>query len=84
MDTTSIERLQKLHPALRKDAIAAYTKAVKQTPVNVHPVIIQTLRTFEEQELLYEKGRSRPGPIVTNARPGSSYHNYRGTLIRTG
>lgn len=76
MDAVSIGRLQQLHPAIRKDAIAAYNKSVQATPKNVHPVIIQTLRTFEEQELLYEKGRSRPGQIVTNAKPGQGYHNY--------
>lgn len=76
VDTLSLKRLNQLHPMVRKDAIDAYGEAVMKTPKNVHPVIIQTLRTFEEQELLYEKGRSRPGQIVTNARPGSSYHNY--------
>lgn len=76
METVSIERLQKLHPLIRKDAIAAYRQAVKETPVGVHPVIVQTLRTFEEQALLYQKGRTRPGPIVTNAKPGTSYHQY--------
>lgn len=38
--------------------------------------ICQTWRSFEEQDLLYQKGRTRPGPKVTNARPGNSYHNF--------
>lgn len=76
MDKVSLSRLQQLHPAIREDAIQAYNEAVKATPVNVHPVIVQTLRTFEEQDLLYQKGRTRPGPKVTNAKPGTSYHNY--------
>lgn len=33
-------------------------------------------RSFEEQERLYAQGRSTPGPIVTNARGGQSYHQY--------
>lgn len=37
---------------------------------------ISGLRTFDEQAHLYAKGRTAPGLIVTNARPGSSYHNY--------
>jgi peptidoglycan L-alanyl-D-glutamate endopeptidase CwlK len=37
---------------------------------------VQTLRTFEEQDALYQKGRTRPGPKVTNAKPGTSYHQY--------
>jgi hypothetical protein len=75
-DNVSLQRLQLLHPAIREDAIQAYNEAVKQTPAGVHPVIIQTLRTFEESDLLYQKGRTRPGPVVTNAKAGQSYHNY--------
>lgn len=33
-------------------------------------------RSFEEQNKLYEQGRSKGGNIVTNARGGESYHNY--------
>jgi hypothetical protein len=36
----------------------------------------QGLRTVEEQDLLFNQGRSRPGKIVTNARGGTSAHNY--------
>jgi len=38
--------------------------------------VIQGLRTKREQDLLYAKGRTIPGGIVTNARGGQSYHNY--------
>ena len=31
---------------------------------------------MEEQAALYKIGRSVKGKIVTNARPGESYHNY--------
>ena len=42
------------------------------------PVIVcQTYRSFEEQEGLFAKGRTRPGPIVTYARAGYSWHNFR-------
>ena len=34
------------------------------------------LRTFAEQDVLYAKGRTSPGNIVTNARAGESWHNY--------
>lgn len=39
-------------------------------------VITQGLRSLEEQERLYAQGRTAPGPVVTWARPGSSWHNY--------
>jgi peptidoglycan L-alanyl-D-glutamate endopeptidase CwlK len=76
MDNISLQRLNLLHPLIREDAIKAYQEAVLATPANVHPFIVQTLRTFEEQDLLYQKGRTRPGPKVTNAKPGSSFHQY--------
>ena len=34
------------------------------------------MRTIEEQNALYAKGRTTPGPIVTKAKGGSSFHNY--------
>lgn len=34
------------------------------------------LRSLDEQGKLYAQGRTIPGPIVTNAPPGSSAHNY--------
>ena len=35
-----------------------------------------TRRSLETQAALYAKGRTSPGRVVTNARPGYSYHNY--------
>lgn len=34
------------------------------------------LRTVDEQNALYAQGRTKPGNIVTNARGGSSFHNF--------
>lgn len=76
METHSVKLLQLLHPKIRDKAIDAYNEAVKLTPVGVHPYITQTLRTFAESDALYAQGRTKPGPIVTNAKGGSSYHNY--------
>lgn len=44
--------------------------------LRVKLVITHTLRTWEEQAALYAKGRTAPGEIVTNARPGFSWHNF--------
>jgi peptidoglycan L-alanyl-D-glutamate endopeptidase CwlK len=38
--------------------------------------VICTLRSMDEQAALYAQGRTKPGPIVTYARPGFSYHNF--------
>jgi peptidoglycan L-alanyl-D-glutamate endopeptidase CwlK len=40
-------------------------------------VVTCTYRTREQQQELYEQGRTKPGPKVTNARPGESLHQYR-------
>ena len=37
---------------------------------------ISGLRTFDEQAAIYAQGRTKPGRIVSNAKPGTSYHNY--------
>lgn len=38
--------------------------------------IISGYRSDEEQDALYNQGRTKPGKIVTNARAGYSNHNY--------
>ena len=38
--------------------------------------VVHTLRTYDEQDALYEQGRTEPGKIVTNSRGGFSYHNW--------
>ena len=38
--------------------------------------VISTLRSWEEQQKIYNQGRTTPGPIVSNAKPGSSIHNW--------
>jgi len=40
-------------------------------------LVICTYRSHEEQDALYEQGRTTTGPIVTNARAGQSMHQYR-------
>lgn len=37
-----------------------------------------TYRSDAEQAALYAQGRTAPGPIVTNAKPGHSKHNIKG------
>jgi peptidoglycan L-alanyl-D-glutamate endopeptidase CwlK len=41
-------------------------------------MVVQGYRTLQEQAALYETGRGQDGgEKVTNARPGSSWHNFR-------
>ena len=39
-------------------------------------VLVAGTRTMDEQSKIYEQGRSLPGKIVSNAKPGSSAHNF--------
>jgi peptidoglycan LD-endopeptidase CwlK len=69
----SAARLVGLHPVLGAGA----NVLIQQSHARGVPIVItQGLRTIAEQNALYAQGRSKPGPIVTNAEGGTSYHNY--------
>ena len=40
-------------------------------------IITSTYRDAESQTALYNQGRTTPGKIVTNAKAGQSFHNWR-------
>ena len=40
-------------------------------------IVTSTYRDNESQDALYAQGRTAPGKIVTNAKGGESYHNYK-------
>ena len=73
IDKYTPARIAKLHPSIRRQV----TKFVQACCKYGYVVRISSgLRTFAEQQTLYMKGRVYPGDIVTNAKPGYSYHNY--------
>lgn len=45
--------------------------------IGIDLLTISTLRDIEAQDALYAQGRTAPGRIVTNARGGESFHNFR-------
>ena len=62
---------------LRPDAqIKAREWLLKCLEVGINVKIITGNRTYQEQAALYAKGRTAPGPKVTNAPPGYSWHNF--------
>lgn len=71
---TNSRKLCDLLPVVQGKAKAFVAKA-KAAGIDV--IITSTYRDRESQAALYAQGRTRPGRIVTNARPGQSYHNYR-------
>lgn len=62
-----------LQPSVAKQTAELVQRAADKG-INIR--ITDDYRSFEEQDELYAQGRSAPGPIVTNAKGGQSYHNY--------
>ena len=62
-----------LHPAMREfwEALVPLVKAELSLTV----FLTCTWRDHAEQARLYAQGRTGPGSVVTNARPGQSAHN---------
>lgn len=77
--------LNELHPVVKSKAESLLKLAKQQ---NIDLVITSTYRDDESQAALYAQGRTKPGLIVTNAKPGQSWHNWRCALdvvpIRNG
>ena len=65
--------LDDLHPRVRAMAVGFIAKA-KEAGFDL--LITSTLRNNAAQAELFAQGRTKPGRIVTNARPGESTHNY--------
>ena len=76
MDKITEQRIALLHPHIKDEVTQLITKANQALTTHSQVRIVQGLRTIEEQDGLYALGRTKPGKIVTNAKGGSSYHNY--------
>ena len=72
-DRKNRERIQTLHPLLRKKAMA-HLRALDEKSIKCR--ITHGERSFAEQDAIYALGRTKPGKIVTNAKGGDSWHNY--------
>lgn len=73
-DKLSTTRIDQLHPKVRGVFKAFIEEAEAALGITLR--IVQGLRTIAEQDALYAQGRTKPGQIVTNAKGGSSLHNY--------
>ena len=62
-----------LHPVFRDKARQLLERlAAEQIPFR----LFEGYRSPQRQQFLWEQGRSRPGLIVTKARPWTSFHQY--------
>jgi peptidoglycan L-alanyl-D-glutamate endopeptidase CwlK len=76
MDKVTIDRIALLHPKVRQEALQIYEEICDALTGRAMCRFAFTLRTFAQQDALYQQGRTKPGKIVTKARAGLSYHNY--------
>lgn len=66
--------LSDLKSAPRAMALVFVTECKGQ---GIDILITSTYRDAESQDALYAQGRTAPGKIVTNAKGGESFHQYR-------
>lgn len=61
-----------------KQRAEAFIAAAKSKGIDL--LVTSTYRDSESQDALYAQGRSTPGNIVTRAKAGQSWHNWRCAL----
>ncbi len=74
---TTSRSLNELLPAVCKAALDAQAEC---NAAGLPHLITCTYRDGAEQDALYAQGRTKPGPKVTNARAGQSFHQWRVAL----
>lgn len=67
-------KIEDLHPKVAEMCRAFIQKCDEQ---GIDILITSTYRDAESQDALYAQGRTKPGKIVTNAKAGQSFHNWR-------
>jgi peptidoglycan L-alanyl-D-glutamate endopeptidase CwlK len=67
-------RLEDLLPVV-KAKVDCFIAECKEVGIDL--LVTSTYRDNASQNALYEQGRTKPGKIVTNAKAGQSFHNYR-------
>jgi peptidoglycan L-alanyl-D-glutamate endopeptidase CwlK len=77
IDQITLDRIEALHPKVKEEVRNIYlNEIVPALSGKAGCRFAYTLRTDAEQAALYAKGRTAPGPKVTNAAAGQSIHNY--------
>ena len=67
-------KLEDLLPVV-KAKVEKFLADAKEQGIDI--LVTSTYRDMESQDALYAQGRTAPGKIVTNAKSGQSFHNYR-------
>lgn len=76
-DERTEKNIATLHPKAQEAAREFMAAILPELERQGHTArIISGTRSYAEQDALYAKGRTAPGPRVTNARGGYSNHNF--------
>lgn len=67
-------KIDDLHP---KVAVMCKKFIAECNKQDIDIIITSTYRDSESQTALYAQGRTKPGSIVTNAKAGQSFHNWK-------
>lgn len=79
MDAISETRLLEVHPRLA-ELVRSMAEILAGQGIQIR--VVQSLRSWKEQAALYAEGRDANGSVVdeskvvTNAKPGTSWHNF--------
>lgn len=79
MDQVSEKRLAEVHPKLA-EKVRAMAELLELENINIR--VVQSVRSWANQQALYNQGRDANGTIVnkslvvTHAKPGTSWHNF--------
>lgn len=71
IDSRKLEDLDPLVQVMAKQLLEVAAES------GIKLILTSTYRDHEKQQALYDQGRTTPGKIVTNAKPGQSFHNWR-------
>lgn len=74
LDKSSITFLRFAYPELRTRVLELLEETEKATGLKTR--ITRVFSSYEQQQKLYAQGRTAAGEIVTNAKPGRSFHNF--------
>ena len=72
--------LKELGPPVGTRAEAFFAACAADPELRAQGITVMatsTYRDFEAQSAIYARGRTAPGKVVTNARAGDSWHNWR-------
>lgn len=68
--------IKDLHHELARRWLVMLAEFKRLYPNDDQPFLTQTYRNQADQAADYAKGRTAPGPVVTNAKFGQSLHNF--------